>query len=91
MVLQPSKEASGMKKNVFFMAEYFPRCRTHDAFIIHSSTGGCVISCSFPATVGAVWITGMQWLFVVGMESFGYESGVVQLGIWVGVHLFLQF
>ena len=58
----------------------FPACRIHDVFIIHSSTGGCVISC-FPATVVAVWITGTHRVFVVRMESFGYESGVVQLGI----------
>lgn len=83
------KEAREMKKMFSLWLIMFPLCRIHDVSIIHSSTSGCVISCSFPATVAAVWITGMQRVFVVGMESFGYESGVVQLGIQVGVHLFL--
>lgn len=78
------KEAREMKKMFSLWLIMFPLCRIHDVSIIHSSTSG-----SFPATVAVVWITGMQRVFVVEMESFGYESGVVQLGIQVGVHLFL--
>lgn len=88
VVLRTSKEARGIKKKCSLWFSMFPLCSVHDIFIIHSSTGGCVISC-FPATVVVVWITGMQ--------SLCGRNGIIWVWIWsstarhMGIHLFLQF